>query len=197
MFGHVIGFLATPNREWEKIGAKPAPENGIVYTLVLAVLPVVAWYYGVTAIGWRVADGEIIRLTTTSAAVLVSLFYLAMIAAVGCIGYFVHWMARNYGSESTLLQGITVVGYCATPMFVLGLVGFYPILWLDMLVAVLAVSWSLYLLYIGIPAVMHIPKEQGFLFASAIVAVCLVILIGMMGVTVVLWDMGLMPVFAD
>ena len=65
------------------------------------------------------------------------------------------------------------------------------------MVAVLAVSWSLYLLYIGIPAVMHIPKEQGFLFASAIVAVCLVILIGMMGVTVVLWDMGLMPVFAD
>ena len=171
--------------------------GGLIYLFIMALLPVIAWYYGVTVTGWQVADGEVVRLTPNSALWLVSLFYLAMVVSVCCIGYFVHWMSINYGAESSMLKGIFIVSYCATPMFIAGLVGFYPILWLDMLVGVLAVGHALYLLYVGIPIVMDIPKERGFLFASAILAVCLVILMAMMGATVILWDMGVMPVFTD
>ena len=197
MLGHIVGFIATPRTQWQKLGDDASSFRGLVYAMLLAILPAAAFYYGVTQVGWQVADGDTVRLTTQSAWVLIGLFYLAMIAAIVSIGYFVHWMACNYGSESTIMKGVSIVAYCATPMFLAGLVGFYPVLWLDMLVAVVAVSWSVYLLYMGIPIVMGIPSEQGFLFASAILAVCLVVLISMMGVTVALWDMGFTPVFSD
>jgi hypothetical protein len=73
----------------------------------------------------------------------------------------------------------------------------FPILWLDILIALLAVTQSVYLLYKGIPIVMKIPAEQGFLFASAMIAVGMVILICIMCGTVILWDMGFAPIFTD
>ena len=54
------------------------------------------------------------------------------------------------------------------------MVGFYPILWLDMLVGVTAISWAVYLMYLGIPIVMNIPAERGFLYSSAVLAIALV-----------------------
>ena len=62
-----------------------------------------------------------------------------------------------------LTKGIVIAGLTATPLFIAGLVGFYPVLWLDLLVGVAAVSWAVYLMYLGIPIVMNIPEERGFL----------------------------------
>ena len=70
-------------------------------------------------------------------------------------------------------------------------------LWAALLIGIVTVSWSLYLLYLGIPIVMHVPEDRGFLFASAVVAVCLVILIGIMGASVILWDMGFAPEYTN
>ena len=69
--------------------------------------------------------------------------------------------------------------------------------WLDFIVGLAAVSYSVYLLYLGIPIVMGIPEERGFLFASAVVAVGLVMAVIIMGATVMLWDMGYAPAFTD
>ena len=60
-----------------------------------------------------------------------------------------------------------------------------------------AVGWAVYLLYSGLPVVMDIPAERGFLYASAVVGVCMVSLVAMMGVTVILWNLGFMPEFMD
>ena len=42
---------------------------------------------------------------------------------------------------------------------------------------------------------MDIPPEKGFLFASAVLAVGLVALVGLLASTVVLWSFGLGPAF--
>jgi len=41
-------------------------------------------------------------------------------------------------------------------------------------------------LYTGIPIVMNVPKECGFLFASAVLAFCMVLLMIIMGGSVIL-----------
>jgi hypothetical protein len=78
-----------------------------------------------------------------------------------------------------------------------GIVGFVPMFWIDFIVGMLVVSYAAYLLYLGIPIVMKIPEERGFLFASAVVAVGLVMAVVVMGATVMLWDMGSTPTFTD
>lgn len=197
MIQHAPGLLFSPASEWQKIAAAADRPANVLYFLLLAVLPAVAWHYGTTAVGWSVGDGEITRLTEQSATRLIVLFYLAMVVSIVIIGYFIHWMAGNYGARSTLMRGISVAGYTATPMFIAGGIGFHPVLSLSLLLAIGSVSWSLYLLYTGIPVVMNVPKERGFLFASAVVAICLVILIGIMCASVILWDMGFAPEYTN
>lgn len=197
MIQHAAGILFSPRRQWQKIAATAGGPSIVVYVLLMALLPAVAWYWGTSQIGWNVGDGQVTRLTEASALRLIVLFYLAMVVSVGLIGYSIHWMAVSYGASSTLLRGITTAGITATPLFIAGLVGFYPVLWLALLSGIVAVSWSLYLLYLGIPIVENVPEERGFLFASAVVAVCLVILIAIMGASVILWDMGFAPEYTN
>jgi len=136
-------------------------------------------------------------LSPDSALKIIIAFYCAIILALWGIGYAIHWMAGTYGSITTFTKGYAVAAYGATPLFIAGLVGFYPLLWLDLSIGVLAVAWAVYLLYSGLPVVMNIPSERGFLYASAVLGVCMVFLMVMMGATVVLWNFGFMPEFMD
>ena len=194
-----VTLLLQPRLGWQRI-AEHAPRSAIaalLYPAILALLPALAWYSGTTRVGWRIGDEAAVHLTEASAAPIVILFYLTMVAAVAGIGFMVHWMARTYGAASTLAKGIAIAGFTATPLFCAGAVGFYPWIMFDLVVGMLAIGYTVYLLYLGIPIVMQIPEERGFLFASAVVAVCLVIFIAIMGGTVMLWDMGATPVFTD
>jgi hypothetical protein len=199
MIGNIFGLLLQPKTQWAKIAEKDnfSLFSSIIYVVILALLPTAAWYYGTTKIGWVVGDGESIKMTADSAAVIVILFYCTMIASVCAIGYMVHWMSETYGANSSVAKGIAIAGFAATPLFISGAVGFLPIFWVALLIGVSAVCYAVYLLYLGIPIVMAIPEERGFLFSSAVVAFCLVILMVIMGGTVILWDMGAAPSFVD
>ncbi len=199
MFNHAIGLLMQPSRQWRQVAQLPDDtlNTMVLYPCLMALLPAVAWYYGTTEIGWTVGSGESIKLTRESALAIIILFYFTMVAAVGVIGYFIHWMSDTYGANSSFAKGIVIAGFTATPLFLAGAVGFYPVLWLDMLVGVTAVCWAVYLLYLGIPIVMDIPEERGFLFSSAVIAICLVMMICIMAGSVILWDFGAAPAFTD
>ena len=200
MIQHTIGLLVKPNEQWRTVADLPEKSLNtlVLYPCILAILPAVAWYYGTSRVGWTVGDSEdAIKLTVASARQISILFYLAMIACVAVIGYFIHWMADTYGADSTFAKGVVIAGLTATPLFIAGLVGFYPLLWLHLLIGVAAAGWAVYLLYLGIPIVMGIPEERGFLFSSAVMAIAMVMLICLMVGSVLLWDFGAAPAFTD
>ena len=199
MIQHTFGLLVKPSSQWKAVSE--LSENSfrtlLLYPWILAIIPSVAWYYGTTTVGWTVGDGESIRLTKDSAMTICILFYITQVVCLSAIGYFIHWMSDTYGAESSIAKGIIIASLAATPMFLFGAVGFYPILWLDLLIGIVAVSWAVYLMYLGIPIVMDIPEERGFLFSSAVMGVALVILICLMVGAVILWDFGAAPAFTD
>ncbi len=197
--GHLFGILFSPTQEWEHIRDHGHSVLGhyLKFIVLIALGPPVAWYVGSTQIGWEVG-GRVVRLTEDSAAQIMVLFYLAILVGIGFLGYMVHWMSETYeATSSTAAKGVGVAAYTCVPMFLVGLTGFYPILWLDILLGCAAAGYTVYLLYVGVPIVMNIPKERGFLFASALVAVGLVMCAALLGTTVILWEMGAMPVFTD
>lgn len=199
MFNHAIGLMVKPSSQWRSVAglSDSTIKTLLLYPCIMALLPAAAWYYGTTNIGWSVGEGDSIKLTPDSARAIVILFYLTMVATISVIGYFIHWMSETYGAKSTLARGIAIASLTATPLFLAGAVGFYPVLWLDMLIGVAAVCWAVYLLYLGIPIVMDIPEERGFLFSSAVIAICLVLFICILVGTVILWDFGWAPAFTD
>jgi hypothetical protein len=199
MFKHALGLLLQPGSQWRSIAQLPDAtlRTLTLFPCIMALIPAVAWFYGTTQIGWSVGSSDPIKLTPDSARLIVILFYFAMLSAVCVIGYFIHWMSDTYGANSSFVKGLVIAGLTATPLFLAGATGFYPILWLDMLIGVTAVCWAVYLLYLGIPIVMDIPEERGFLFSSAVIAICLVMFICIMVGSVILWDFGAAPAFTD
>lgn len=119
--------------------------------------------------------------------------YLAMIAGVVGMGAMIQWMASTYGKPQSLSRCVVFSAYVATPLFIIGLMLFYPILWLNMLLGLPAVAYSVFLLYSGIPIVMEMDKEKGFLFASAVVGLGLVAMVAILATTVILWGYGFGP----
>lgn len=196
---HLLGILIRPHQEWAKIRDSNVSAVGhyLRYLIWIAILPPLAWWYGASQIGWELS-GRQIRLTSESAAQIMALFYLVILGGVAFLGYMIHWMAKTYDARNDdVAHGIGVAAYMCAPMFVVGLTGFYPNLWLDMFLATAASAYTIYLLYIGIPIVYDMPKERGFLFASAAVAVGLVLMVSLMGLTVFVWEMGYTPIFTD
>ena len=125
------------------------------------------------------------------------LFYITMLVAVFTVGKMIHWMGQTYGSKQSLPQCIALAAYTATPLFLIGIMLLYPLLWLNLLLGLPALGYTVYLLYTGVPVMMGVPKERGFLFASAVLAVGLVMLVGVLAATVILWGAGIGPVFAS
>jgi hypothetical protein len=190
------GFAVTfnPSAGWRRIAADPVSivQLYVLHTIPFAAIPAFCWYIGVTSQGWSVA-GDFVRLTPASALPMCVLFFLAMLAGVAALGFLVHWMAENYGSTSTLARGMTLVSYTASPFFLAGVLGLYPVLWLDILVGCVIACYCIYLLYRGTGIVMGVPAERSFLYASAVFAVALVAFVALLGGTVVLWEFGPAP----
>ena len=199
MIHHVWGLFTHPDQEWQEIrGDKETISHMYLsHVLILAAIPVVSAYIGTTRVGWSVAGGEAVRLTESSALQMTVLSYLAMLAGIATMGAFIHWMSRTYDAKPTLTDSIVFAAYCATPLFIGGLAALYPNLWLAMAVGTAAVCYTAYLLYVGIPTFMNIPKEEGFMFSSSVLAVGLVVLVAMMAISVVLWGFGIGPVYSS
>ena len=196
---HILGLMSNPHQEWSRIRDEKQTIAGqyLRFLIWIAIIPPVAWWYGASQIGW-VLGGRTILLTSNSAAQIMGLFYVAILLSIGYLGYMIYWMAKTYDAKNNdIARAIGVASYMCTPMFLVGLTGFYPVLWFDMIAGTLAAAYTLYLLSIGIPIVYDMPKERGFLFASATVAVGLVLMVALLGATVILWEMGAMPVFTD
>lgn len=199
VFQHVWGLFAHPEEEWQAI----RKENcGIgrcycTHVLFLAAIPPIAGFIGTTRIGWQVGGGEVVKLTTESALGISLLYYLAMLVGVFSIGKLIHWMGQTYGTKQGLPRSIGLAAYTATPLFLTGIMGLYPILWLNFLIGLPALAYTVYLLYTGVPIMLEISKEKGFLFSSAVLAVGLVALVALLAATVVIWDSGIGPVFTS
>ncbi len=203
MFQHTLGIFINPDREWQRIRNEKQSFLRVYLTHVplLALIPVLAAYYGVTQVGWRVGSGELVRLTSQSALTLCIGTYFAQLVAVYVLGEFINWMSRTFGvrdsAEQRHYEGTALAVYIATPMMLAGAILAYPQLWVVVAVLTLAGCYSIYLLYEGIPILMNIPKEQGFIYASSVVTVGLVLLVVMMATTVIIWDSGMGPVYTN
>src|SRR5690606_12035508 len=155
MINHVWGLFTRPNSEWQEIRGEEQSSHPRIYALfVLAAIPPVSAFIGTTRVGWAHGNAPAVRLTEASALPLAVFSYLAMLAGVVVMGWFIHWMARTYHANPTLRQCVMFAAYTATPLFFAGLAALYPNLWLAMLVGTAAVAYTAYLLYVGLPTFM-------------------------------------------
>ena len=199
MIHHVLGLFTHPEQEWKEIRGEEESISHMYFThvLILAAIPAISAYIGTSQVGWIIGNGDPVKLTTASALQMTVMTYIAMLIGIGAMGAFIHWMSRTYDSNPTITQCVVFAAYNATPLFIGGLAALYPNLSRSMLVGTAAICYTVYLLYVGIPVFMGIPEEEGFVYASSILAIGLVMLVTMMAMSVVLWGVGIGPVYTS
>ena len=175
---HTFGLLAHPDQEWEAIRNESETVTRLYagHILLLALIPAVAGFIGTTQVGWQIGDGQITKLSVTSALQLSTLFYAAMLAGIFILGKFIDFFAATYDAVERTPRGVALAAYTATPIFLIGVIAAYPNIWVNMLAGLVAVAYAVYLLYEGLPILMRIPADKGFMFASAVLTVGLVML---------------------
>lgn len=197
MFNDMFKIMTQPKSFLLTVTDDPVAQfKCYVYLLVVPMFPALAWFWGTSRHGWVVVD-RTIMLDEQSALLLSLLFYFGMIGITAAIGFLMFWMAKTYGAEAEPATGLIVTTYCATPIFLAGIFGLYPIFWLDIIVGLSAGAYATYLLYLAIPIVMKIPKERGFLFASSMLASGMVMVISAMGLITFLWEYLVRPLFVE
>lgn len=198
-FGHVLKLFANPKAGWGAIHAHQYSVGGVFlqHTVVFALIPAIAGYIGTTQVGWQIAGGETVRLTAASAGRIAVIYYLAMLAGVGTVAWAIHWMGKTYGADQPLGQCLALASFTATPLFMVGLLQLYPVLWLNLIAGLPVLAFTTYLFYSGVPIMMEIPEERGFLFSSAMLAFGLVTLVALLAVTALLWGAGYAPSFTS
>lgn len=200
LLDHMFGIFTHPDTEWKQIRVQRRSKAGEFFSHVpfVALIPTVAFYYGVTQVGWSLGDGPLVFLTESSATVLCVISYFAALVCVWLFGEAINWMTSTYSEDSiNPHHGMALAVYVTTPLFLAGAAAAVPILWLNAGVALLAACYSVYLIYEGIPILMNIEKERGFLYASSILTVALVMLVSLRIGTVLVWVMFFSPEYVS
>jgi hypothetical protein len=196
ILNHLWGLYAHPVEEWQTIDDRHESfKYSMSHILLIALVPAVCGYFSLAEIGWSVGVGDKLKMAQDAALMLSVGMYFALIGGVFMLGYMAHWMAKTFGSDPTYTQTLELAAYTATPLYMAGISALYPELWFVMMVAFVGLAYSVYLLYAGVPILMHIPEERGFIYASSVVTVGLILLVSIMALFAIFWSSGYAPAF--
>lgn len=198
MLNYLAGVYFHPRNTWEQIHKRTmgVAEVYLPCLALLAAVPALAIYFGASHIGWTIGNSDPIRLTTTSAFFAAAATYCALLIGTFVLGHAIRWMSHTYGVKNLRLgTSVCFAAIVLSPMMFAGVVALIPSLWLYMIVFLVALAYTVYLLYGGLPVVLGISAERGFVYSSAILTVGLVMFVALLAITVLVWSFGLGPVF--
>ncbi|MGB3726569.1 MAG: Yip1 family protein [Glaciecola sp.] len=200
ILNHLWGIYTHPKQEWQSIDKKHESYfYALSHIMIIALIPSAMAYYASAYLGWDIGAGvtaDTIRLTQQSALSMSVAMYFGLIVGVVALAVLIHELAQSFDAEPNYTQSLEIAAYTATPLFMAGFGAFYPQLWFLMSVVLVGLSYSVYLLYTGVPIMLHIPEEKGFIFSSSVVTCGLVLMVILMAGSVILWSMGLGPQYA-
>ncbi|GIU31690.1 Yip1 family protein [Shewanella colwelliana] len=196
ILNHLMGLYTHPKEEWHTIEKNhEAVKSSLSHVLLIALIPAVCTYFASTAFGWNLGVSDPLFLTAQSALMMSIGMYFGLIFGVFALAYLAFWMAKTFDAEPSFTQALELAAYTATPLFMVGLAALYPSIWFMMVVGLAGLSYSVYLLYTGVPIIMNIPEEKGFIYASSVVTAGLVLLVALMASSIILWSMGFGPMY--
>ena len=196
ILNHLWGLYTHPREEWHSIDERNESYFfSFSHIAIISLIPVLMGYYSAAHLGWSIGVGDIIKLTHNSAMLMSIGMYFGLMIGVMALAVLIHELAKAFDATPTYTQALELAAYTATPLFMVGLAAFYPVLWFLMLIGLVGLTYSVYLLYAGTPILMHIPEGKGFIYASSVVTCGLVLLAILMAASVILWSMGMGPVY--
>ena len=162
-------ILLTPKQTWPVIEAEPSdlPTVYTQYIMILAVIPAVAGFIGMSLIGVN-AFGFSVRIPLVNGIVNMVVSYVLSLAMVYVLALITDALAPTFGGQKNPMNALKLVAYSSTAGMVGGVFSVVPAL---SILGLLASLYSIYLLFLGLPVLMKSPQDKTLPYA-AVILVC-------------------------
>ena len=190
-FGSV---LVDPQAAIADIAARPPSSARSFFGAAVwfGLCPPVFAYVGTRLFGWRLGV-ETLFLPPQTVLEIAAAYFALLLFGFLSTAFVARWMASTYGADGSLQRCIALVTLVGAPLTIGSVVHLYPNAFVNVIVLVPTLIWSMYLLYRGLPIVLKTDPAHGMLMASSLVAYLLVAWVTLLGITVVLWSHGIGP----
>lgn len=152
LVARVKNLLLSPNSEWEAIDQEAVRSRSLIigYVVPLVALPAAATVFGLSVLGVQV-NGETIRAPWTWMLASAALFFIMSVLGVLIFAALLNALAPIFGAARNYAQAVKVSSYSITSAMIAGIATAVPALGI---VALIGASYSLYLLFLGVPKLM-------------------------------------------
>jgi hypothetical protein len=170
----VMKILTSPKTEWPVIEAESTDVATLYksYIMILAAIPAVCSFIGVTVFGVTIPFVGTIRSPVATAFAQMILSYALNLATVYIAALVIDKLAPTFESKPSLIQALKLVAYASTAGWIAGVLNIIPALGL---LGLLAAIYGIYLFYLGLPVLMKTPEAKviPYMVISAIVIIVL------------------------
>jgi hypothetical protein len=172
-----MAILLRPTATWEAVANETTSPREVLlgYVAPLAAIPAVCGAIGGALFGFSIAN---VGLKAGPLAVILEAIagFVLTLAGVWLAGHLLGRLAGMFGGQADFARGLRLAAHAGTPLWLAGV--FYLLPGLQIPAVLLAVLWSLYLLYRGVPGLLAVPEERLLTcFATALVAVLLIAIV--------------------
>lgn len=179
LIARVKNLLLSPGTEWDVIDREERTPRQLAvrYVAPLVAIPAIAIVVGLSVLGVQV-NGQQLRAPILGVALSAFLFFTLSIIAVFAFAMLINWLAPKFGAQRSYRQAFKVSAYSITAAMVAGVLTVAPAL---QILALLGATYSLYLLFVGTPKVMHAPDQSAvnYSIATTMAAIVLALLVGL------------------
>ncbi len=181
LVARVMAILTKPKTEWPVIAGETTSVGALYknYIIWLAAIPPIFQFIKGSLIGYG-AFGVHARTGIGAGIGRMILTWLIALAVVYIVALIVNALAKTFDGQKNQVQALKAVAYSYTAAWVAGIGAIIP--WLGWLIAIAGGIYGIYLLYLGLPATMHCPKEKsgGYTAVTVIITIVLSWLLGLL-----------------
>jgi hypothetical protein len=176
LIDRVRNILLRPTEEWQVIAGE-SPTVGDLYRSYIAPLAAigpVASIVGLSFVGVGIPMVGRHRVPIGAAVFQALVTYVLSLVAVYVVALVIDALAPSFSGERSRIQALKLAAYSSTAAWLAGIFGLVPALGFFALVGL----YSLYLLYVGAPVLMKVPRQKivGYTI-SVVIAAFLVFLV--------------------
>lgn len=161
-------ILLTPKTEWPVIAAEPATTGSVMtYAAILAVIPLVASLLSAAVFTGGIGLGFNFVLASSLIGYAIGLGILFLMGIVSGA------LAPSFDGQNSQIQGLKLIVYAATPVYVAGILNIIP--GLNVIAMIVGLVYGIYLIYLGATPTMSVPAAKAGGYTAVIVVIWVVL----------------------
>jgi Yip1 domain len=161
ILSRAYGLFRAPNAEWAQIRDEQTNIPAVVlgYVAPLAAIPPICDLIG------SLIFGRILNLEFGDAIIRAAVTFVASVVVVFLLGILINAAAENFDADRDDLAAQKVAAYAMTPAFLSGVFSLWPPIWW---LSILAIGYSVFLIYRGLPALMKAPEDRALGYTATV-----------------------------